>query len=315
MGFKSEMSALADTIREILRLSNRMNVDEMIDRISNSDLAVGSKIDQGTVTIGPGDFRAIAGIRIFGNSKQSVENPTPDNPAKWTSIGENGDILLTVNNRRLPIPVSEKLMGVAVTNEEKAPYDCGMYYDKDGVCWICDEIDFRRKIHIKRIEATQLKSTRTSSGKWIASNDGNIDYFYAQHYLPIKALDYVNPFCTHFTTSPKGKLDQDLQIYMYGDIENYKSVKIRYDAMNASLDDFTAWLDNNEVYVIGVREKPIETPLTDEQLGAYAMLYTGATTLTVSNNENAYMSVMHGKAVMETEITPEEINTLVSNIK
>ena len=59
-----------------------------------------------------------------------------------------------------------------------------------------------------------------------------------------------------------------------------------------SVEDFTAWLKENPVTVVAPLYKPVEIPLTDEQIQAFESMSTYDGTTTVETQEDvSYMEV------------------------
>ena len=65
----------------------------------------------------------------------------------------------------------------------------------------------------------------------------------------------------------------------------------RYDALNGDVAAWKAFLDANQVYVVGILATPIETPLSEDEIAQYNALKMNYPNTTIMNNEDAYMAV------------------------
>lgn len=70
--------------------------------------------------------------------------PTPEKPIPIISVGDKGNIALSVNEQKLTLFTPNSLPGIKVKTD-------GNYTDSNGQQWICDEVDYNRRIYIQRI--------------------------------------------------------------------------------------------------------------------------------------------------------------------
>lgn len=65
----------------------------------------------------------------------------------------------------------------------------------------------------------------------------------------------------------------------------------RYDVLNGDVNAWKKFLDEYDVYVIGVLANSMERNLTEEELAAYASLHTYRGNTTISNDASAHMEL------------------------
>ena len=177
----------------------------------------------------------------------------------------------------------------------------GNYIDSNGQQWVCDEVDFARGVYVQRVEKVEL----TGQGNWIAySNSGR---------------GVVNSFRRRFENMVDGKTMDGAKKYsvlsnyfQYGGyigmdvptsigVSESKYIYFRFDGENDTIkttQQFTEWLANKKtenipVIVKYVLETPIETPLSAEQLAAYASLRTNYPNTTILNDDGAGMALSY----------------------
>ena len=165
----------------------------------------------------------------------------------------------------------------------------GNYTDSNGQQWICDEIDFARGVYIKRVARNVY--------------DGSSDEYWTEYGGADNLSFYVWP-STATTGSRLSLCDRFENVVSawsssnatkYGIYSDHTSVIGKYfRAPNESvktLAQWNAWLAENPITLIYVMATPVETPLTEEELAAYAALHTYKDHTTVSNSGHAYMEL------------------------
>ena len=84
--------------------------------------------------------------------------------------------------------------------------------------------------------------------------------------------------------------------------------------------DFDAWLADHELIAYYILAKPVETPLTDEELDAYAALHTNRPNMTVMNDSGTYMDMKYLQDI-DDETTSyllkkiQELKSLIDSMK
>ena len=238
------------------------------------------------IVISDSSAKKLAGLNIYGKSTQAG-TPTPTAPVDIVSVGEDGDVGIYVGSERFVLTLSDGLRGIPVKDKSIATYT-----DSKGQMWCADEVDLERGVHIQRVKMTLLDGTEnwTIGGKTLA--DGS-DWYYTTTSYP-DAIDsgegYVR--CTHY---PYGIINNGNNLNGIAIV--WKSIRIRWGTMG-TLTDWKSWLaeqktNGNPVLVIFRLATPIETPLTAEQIAAYKALHTNKPNTTITNGENAYMTVKY----------------------
>ena len=208
----------------------------------------------------------LVGCRVFGKTTQDG-TPTPDAPVDLGSV-ENPTI--EVNEQAMLVPYT--LHGIPVSSG-------GNYTDANGQQWICDEIDFARSVYVQRL------SVKTFTG-----NEAYEDHISTVNYVtsPLAHKNYSPAKCTHSTF-------QDSTVSW----ANSTYIRFRPSYFNVStVSEFRAFL--KEQYEVGtpvsilyILAAPIEAPLSEEELAAYATLHTSRYGTTVTNDQNAYMEIQY----------------------
>lgn len=236
-----------------------------------------------SITVDDSIEQFLVGMRIFGKTTQDG-TPTPDAPVEFESVGDRGSVVVNVvgdnDAQSMTIATPNGLPGIPVTSG-------GNYIDANGRQWICDEIDFTRGVYVKRVNKIALNTLE----KWnkTASND----IFQVTSKLPLPSR-WVAGLCTHFQVKtiyytsykPYVRMTEGGQeIYFEGDVGVYTST-----------DEWKAFLTNEAnagtpVEVLYALATPIETPLSAEELAAYASLHTYRGNTTFSNDANAHMEI------------------------
>ncbi len=213
--------------------------------------------------------------------------PNPDYPREIVTSGADGDVEVAVNDQTFTVSTPNGLAGVPVTSG-------GNYTDENGQQWICDEIDFARGVYVQRIGALTLSSADRIS-----------DYTY-QKYTGVQIKSVLDAsvtrtpgLCSHSKVLIAGMASGSF-IWLGVSNSNVYWLGV-YDIDGVStVDDFKAWLDTQAaagtpVKIVYVLTNPIETPLTEEQLAAYADagLRTTKPTTVITNDGGAGMAVTY----------------------
>ena len=210
----------------------------------------------------------------------------------------------------LSIATPNGLPGIPVTSG-------GNYTDANGQQWICDEIDFARGVYVHRVKQVVLKGTESFSASWtsfnscVAFNYSALDKLYTDdktwadvmcNMLPrIKGHDYTN-------------IDNEFGVGGLAGSITFKILKTDLGTVaetNAdALDEWRSYLAGKYAagtpMVFEYAIKPTETPLSEEELAAYASLHTYKDNTTVSNDAGAWMDleyVMDAKKYIDSLVT------------
>lgn len=195
------------------------------------------------------------------------------------------------NGQTLTVAIPNGLPGIPVTSG-------GNYTDENGQRWVCDEIDFARGVRITRL--AELVFDGVSNGKRIYSTDPSQLEASKTSIYAYMNYGYINPPALSSTT-----------VYA-----NYSGVSL---STAISITRTKAWLGLpqgeeltatqvvtayntklKELYDGGVpvrvlyqRKTPVETPLTAEELAAYAAMHTNKPNTTVYNDAGAGMKLQY----------------------
>ena len=182
----------------------------------------------------------------------------------------------------LPISTLNGLPGVPVASG-------GNYTDENGQQWICDEIDFDRGVYIQRTKTVDMGSLN-----WRYST-GTYPYFYTE--VSKKARSQAGALCTAYRFEPDyTKWKEGDLVFNDRPIKSYEMVNF----VNRAYTDaaaFKAAMSGQTLLV--VLETPVETPLSAEELAAYAELHTNYPTTTIYNDAGAGLGV---KYVADTKL-------------
>lgn len=209
-----------------------------------------------------------------------IQSPNPDYPQEIKSVGDSGKIPVTIHNdaesQDVNIQTPNGLLGIPVDSG-------GNLTDSSGQQWICDEIDFTRKVYVQRCVKLVLNGTEY----WKAEMSGGVQrYLYT---TPYQFSNYTRrkALMSHFYFLESGSKKGGGFVYV-------KNIFLYPVAAGEtmSVEDFTAWLKENPVTVVAPLYKPVEIPLTDEQIQAFESMSTYDGTTTVETQEDvSYMEV------------------------
>lgn len=248
-------------------------------RASNACMVIG-KAEGESITLYDAIEQYLMGCRIFGKTTQEGV-PTPEAPVELVNVGDSGSITVNVTGdndaQSVTIATPNGLSGIPVTSG-------GNYTDANGQQWVCDEIDFARGVRTKRNERLVL----TGGEAWYESstNPGRFG---------LKSTQYIydGGRCSHY---PVKVSHPDGSIYL-----SYTNTILVNDSRFAGdLSGFKAWLSEQDaagtpVVVLCLLHSDkggrTETPLSKEELAAYAELHTYRNNTTVSNNDGAHMAL------------------------
>lgn len=152
----------------------------------------------------------------------------------------------------------------------------GNYTDNNGQQWVCDEKDFVSGVRVQRL----YKETYNGTEGWRMEN--------GQIYLPREYMGALpkpntkNLLMSHFVCN-----SGEVLIYI-GNTWGITLNKHPY----ATVDEWKDWLAQNNLTVLYELKTPVETPLSVEELEAYAKLHSYSPT-TVLNDAGADMEVTY----------------------
>lgn len=172
----------------------------------------------------------------------------------------------------------------------------GNYTDENGQQWICDEIDLKRGVYIKRIERVDL-ATRTFL---LAERTDTFNgVFYCARTAPYDRA--YRPLCTIGSYVPLVANNVPYTNLVY-DLEH---TQIRFYAMSSTktaaefMEELATLKENGHTPTMyAALADPVETALTDEEIAAYKAMCTHELITTAVNDGGANMQleyVLDGK--------------------
>ena len=259
----------------IITAKNMNDIQDAIIMLEGGLFTVDNEKSGEAITITDAARRGLRGLKLYGKTTQDG-TPTPEAPVELVSVGSGGNITVNITGegeaQSMAIATPNGLPGIPVSSG-------GNYTDANGQQWICDEIDFARGVHIQRVGLAS-KKMRQYSLRAIESQLGLFQVldFKVKKSSPVMSNLFIDGY-THgvnYTISTKR-----------GDTDNVYFYYSEYTTTEALIS-----AKGEDVLTIAyVLEAPIETPLSEEELAAYAHLHTYKEVHTVSNDAGAYMEL------------------------
>ena len=212
---------------------------------------------------------AMQGMNVYGKSTQDG-TPSPDNPVPIVSAGESGSIAVLVSDgadrsQQLVISTPNGLPGIPVGSG-------GNFTDADGQQWVCDEVDFERGVYVQRVSTHLIRNVTSISN----TRQQNPDYFGCANSLGSDGIGYTDKNLMSdklvFVGNDKNINGSEITIVPGNGVLVFglkKSV-----VSEETVEAVTNYLSENPITILYALKEPIETPLSEEQLAAYAALRT-----------------------------------------
>ena len=274
------------------------NANEAVTKANNAvkNMMVVGGAEGGIIALDDAIDQTLVGLRVFGKTKQNG-TPTPDAPVELVSVGDSGSITVNVagenDAQSITIATPNGLPGVPVASG-------GNYTDANGQQWVCDEIDFARGVYVQRTN----KYCYTGNEAWEKSNiqgsalssDGLIRYdaIPNPHQPKASRADVLSSHCLFAGTNAYNK-DSGMSVWVGFD-NNVSYLTVRIAADFDTTEVLKSWLVEQNalgtpLVILYALATPIETPLSEEELAAYANLHTYKDHTTVSNDAGAWMEL------------------------
>ena len=204
----------------------------------------------------------------------------------WVNIGTETQLYEPYIEQSLALPILNEvgLAGVPVTSG-------GNYTDSNGKQWICDEIDFTRGVYIQRVAEKILNGTENwvIDGKYLEDNS---DWYYSTGPFADAVSDGigVSIVCDHYKTDSIVNSSKNQGIGLI-----WKYIRIRWGAYSdaMTIDEWKSYLAENPITVQYALATPIETPLDEEILSAFAELRANKPNTTITTSIGAGLSVKY----------------------
>ena len=287
-----EVTYAADTKNYILNREKAMQ-----KQISDIQAAlISQKISGGGIKITDSAKMPLQGLKVFGRSTQDGE-PTPENPVPIVSVGDKGNIGISIDGnsqQKLRIETPNGLPGIKVGSG-------GNYTDSNGQQWICDEIDLERGKYVQRVKKITLNGTET--WKRGGPNEGSPDYLkYVCKIYGVKLIgaelqaSYVGIASSHFKGCSWLCVNFNREAIgislAYATTESQAGISI-FSPKFTTIEELKDWLTKNNIECIAQIETPIEHDITPEEIVSYKALHTEHPTTIFTNDENAEMELTY----------------------
>lgn len=242
--------------------------------------------------------RPIRGLSLYGRTLQNG-TPTPGAPVPLESLSER--IAVTIQGpaevQTITAAAPGGLGGIPVSGG-------GNYTDERGQGWICDEIDFARGVYVRRTKTLTLDGG--SGEEWNTYTYSANLYTVSIPDIKYQADRYQKPYvlCEQYFTTTQNVAFKDYNAA----IPNFVNIQgIAFINQNvADLEQFRALLAESPVTVVYALAQPVETPLSAEELAAFAALHTYQPNTTVFSDSGAGMKLSYvadTKAYIDNRIT------------
>ena len=157
----------------------------------------------------------------------------------------------------------------------------GNYTDKYGQQWVCDEIDFKRGVYIKRVsrvifddKAEFIREYKDSPG------------VYQFYKLISDAKPLSKCICNYAPCLKNGKYNACRIVS-----DSYFTIRFPEDLQETTVEEFAAMRAETPLELVYILSEPVETVLSSDVLAKYATLHTNRPNSTVINNTGAKMDV------------------------
>lgn len=228
--------------------------------------------------------RPLVALRVFGWTSQQGK-PSLTAPVQMNHAGSSGSVTVAVDgNGSLSVATPNGLPGIPVASG-------GNYAGESGQEWICDEVDFGSGVYVQRIARYILDGSTPPTG--YTNVYGYMRFEWTGDGFEYAPLDYTKTelqMCNSFTpnTAPLELNGAN------GTIATYSSggIFLRYDGAS-SISEMAAYLARNPVEYMYAMETPIEIPLSEAEMEAFANLYSHYPSTTIRNSTGAFMAVSY----------------------
>ena len=224
-----------------------------------------------------------ADYELYTGGKPS---PNPKYPQELVNTADSGSVVVSVTSetetQSMTLATPNGLPGIPVSTG-------GNYIDANGQQWICDEIDFARGVYVQRTGSKMFDGSSDELWNYESEMDSTIllrmEILESVHVGIVVATDFL---CTHFKGAGIYGVDSE-GIQHTGQQFYFRISKTALETANSS--GFRSFLANSPMRLHYVLAVPIETPLSEEELAAYAALHTYRGNTTVSNDASAHMEL------------------------
>ena len=228
---------------------------------------------EGGTVKGTVDYPIIA-LNLYGNSVQDG-TPTPDAPIDIVSVGDDGAVIITVDNGGDIILSAEITSGLPLCSVGNVRDE--LVYNADGTGKI---IKRTAKIVLDGSNDEAWQNSEGNAPFQITISDGS---------LWESRLDLPRLYCNKYQRVPQGSMWGSYD-YMVSTDANGTSLAIR-DISVTTLEEFRAKLNAVPMTVVYVLATPKEIELSADEITALMKLQTFDGTTNIYNDEDAEMKV------------------------
>ena len=289
---KNANTAASSAITATTKANVAANSADLAAKIANEAADNANNVAKSLMVIGSAKGNSIylddaieqflVGMRIFGKTTQDG-TPTPDSPVELVSVGDIGSITVNVTGdneaQSMTIATPNGLPGIPVTSG-------GNYTDASGQQWFCDEIDLARGVRVQRcFKEIVIPTFNASNNRYNATLTYNANLSFASESGIFVMCDKL-PYNNKATSGTNG-------------------IRISTAATNLAIAYYNGQ-DPGALTLVYPLATPIETPLSEAELAAYAAMHTYRGNTTISNSGHAYMDleyVMDAKKYIDSQIS------------
>lgn len=249
----------------------------------------------------------LRGLTIYGKTTQNG-TPTPGNPVELENVGASGAIGVFVGvsledtaPQTLIVQTPNGFHGIPVTH---SGYN---RIDASGQLLVCDYKDYAKGVNVQM--AIPLVLDGSESWAWESAIQGFTLYMGNRN---AAKRNYVANFayCSHYPYGAYANADmpdKTFKVHYSSSLGSpYLYIKdsdfVKEDKAQ-SLAALKAFLAENPITVVYQAETPVETPISAEEMAAFATLHTNKPNTTVYNDGDAYMEMEY---IADTEKFVEE---------
>lgn len=199
-----------------------------------------------------------------------------------------------------------ELLGIPVSSG-------GNYTDSNGQQWVCDEVDFERRVYIQRIKKVVFDGTEAWQSQTI-----DLDNCIGMHLMDVPWGAPKGQFtlvCSHFIAGLSGTSGRTLNRCAYNNLLTNFLINADSNMCGNTVTKFKTWLSTeyasgNPVTLHIALAEPVEIPITDTNLYSCLDLKTNYHNTTVFRGKDAYLEM---KYIADTTIYIDEMSDAIAD--
>lgn len=211
-------------------------------------------------------------------------------------IGQTATEYEPYKGQPLTVSTPNGLPGIPVTSG-------GNYTDEAGQQWVCDEVDFARGVYVQRVQEYVFKGKEPVTAPYWDST--GFCYSIGNYGMPKPTVgtETTKVLCNYLSGTNAIATNEMVYFRNIGSFSSQAEASTYLKGLYESGNPFTIQ------YVIAT---PIETPLSAEELAAYAALHTNYPNTTIFNDGGAGMEISY---VADTKLyIDNKINAMAAAI-